>query len=262
MTMCTVFPAHEIMHICWWALGQADPARNCAGWGKNTFPVTSGTGADGRTWVMYHWGGNSGAGAVRGRDGFNQMGPMITLGGLVIPNAETYEQLYPVRVRRQEMRADGAGAGQWRGGTGAEYDVELKSPAEYSFRGEGMGRPTGLGVEGGADGRVAYIAVAEGAGEPRIPPPYALWRLGPSRLTVSSPGGGGYGDPLDRDPAAVLRDVRDEVVTQREAEEVYGVVFATAPVDSGPPVIDIEATRARHEEMRAARHPATASPSP
>jgi hypothetical protein len=44
---------------------------------------------------MYHWGGNSGAGAVRGRDGFNQMGPMITLGGLVILNAETYEQLYP-----------------------------------------------------------------------------------------------------------------------------------------------------------------------
>jgi N-methylhydantoinase B len=285
MTMCTVFPAHEIMHACWWALGQADPARNCAGWGKNTFPVTSGMGADGRTWVMYHWGANSGAGAVRGRDGFNQMGPMITLGGLVIPNAETYEQLYPVRVRRQEMRADAAGAGQWRGGTGAEYDVELKSPAEYSFRGEGMGRPTGLGVEGGTDGKVACIAVTEGAGEPRTPPPYALWRLGPSRLTVSSPGGGGYGDPIDRDPAAVLRDVRDDVVTQREAEEVYGVVFDTgahsvggeprpgepgptsrgadsASVDPGTPVVDTEATRARRHEMRAARHAATASPSP
>ena len=135
---------------------------------------------------MYHWGGNSGAGAVRGRDGFNQMGPMITLGGLVIPNAETYEQLYPVRVRQQEMRPDAAGAGQWRGGTGVEYDVELKSPAEYSFRGEGMGRPTGLGVEGGSDGRVARIAVVEGTGEPRTPPPYALWRLGPSRLTMTS----------------------------------------------------------------------------
>jgi N-methylhydantoinase B len=211
---------------------------------------------------------------------------------LVIPNAETYEQLYPVRVRRQEMRADAAGAGQWRGGTGAEYDVELKSPVEYSFRGEGMGRPTGLGVEGGADGKVAYIAVAEGTGEPRTPPPYALWRLGPSRLTVSSPGGGGYGDPIDRDPAAVLRDVRDDVVTQREAEEVYGVVFATgahsvsgeptsgepgptsrgadgASVDPDTPVIDTEATRARRHAMRAARHAiraarhaATASPSP
>jgi hypothetical protein len=110
---------------------------------------------------------------------------------------------------------------------------------------------------------------------------------------VSSPGGGGYGDPIDRDPAAVLRDVRDDVVTQREAEEVYGVVFATrahsvggeprpgesgatssaadsASVDPGIPVIDTEATRARRHEMRAARHvanavataAATASPSP
>ena len=129
------------------------------------------------------------------------------------------------------------------------------SPAEYSFRGEGMGRPTGLGVEGGSDGRVARIAVVEGTGEPRTPPPYALWRLGPSRLTVASPGGGGYGDPLDRDPAAVLRDVRDEVVTQREAEEVYGVVLATA-ADSV--VIGAEATDARRHEMRAARRAATA----
>jgi N-methylhydantoinase B/oxoprolinase/acetone carboxylase alpha subunit len=180
------------------------------------------------------------------------------------------------------MRADAAGAGQWRGGTGAEYDVELKSPAEYSFRGEGMGRPTGLGVEGGTAGKVACIAVTEGAGEPRTPPPYALWRLGPSRLTVSSPGGGGYGDPIDRDPAAVLRDVRDDVVTQREAEEVYGVVFAdgahsiggeprpgepgsasrgagSASVDPGTPVIDTEATRARRHKMRAERHAATAA---
>ena len=71
-------------------------------------------------------------------------------------------------------------AGQWRGGTGAEYDVELKSPAEYSFRGEGMGRPTGIGVEGGADGRVAYIAVAEGTGEPRTPPPSPTGAATPS----------------------------------------------------------------------------------
>ena len=117
LTMCTVFPAHEIMHMIWWALGQAVPERGIAGWGKNVFPVTAGRDADGATWVMYHWGGNSGAGAVDGRDGFNQMGPMITLGGLVIPNAETYEQLYPVTraapraaLRRRRRRAPIAAA--------------------------------------------------------------------------------------------------------------------------------------------------------
>jgi N-methylhydantoinase B len=193
--MCTVFPAHEIMHICWWALGQADPARNIAGWGKNAFPVSSGTRAGGTTWVLYHWGGGSGAGAVAGRDGFNQMGPMITLGGLVIPNAETYEQLYPVRVHRQEFRCDAAGPGEWRGGTGVEYEAEIDSEAVYSFRGEGVGRATGKGVEHGGDGAGGTLAVHGRDGSVLSPPQYALLRLGASRLVMQSPGGGGFGDP-------------------------------------------------------------------
>lgn len=224
LTMCTVFPAHEIMHMMWWALGQADPRRAIAGWGKNAFPVTSGRGDSG-TWVMYHWGGCSGAGAVNGRDGFNQMGPMITLGGLVIPNAETYEQLYPVRVIRHELRSDGGGPGQFRGGTGAVYEVEVESSAEYSFRGEGLLRPTGLGVEGGATGKAGTLSLAHASGPIDAPDPYALLQLGPLRLSIHSPGGGGYGDPLERDVAAVVRDVRDELVSVQVAEHEYGVVL-------------------------------------
>jgi N-methylhydantoinase B len=225
LTMCTVFPAHEIMHGCWWALGQADPSRNIAGWGKNCFPVSSGSNSDGSTWVMYHWGGNSGAGAVRGRDGFNQMGTMVTLGGLVMPNAESYEQIYPVRVLRQEFRCDGGGAGEYRGGTGVEYEVEIETPAEHSFRSEGVGRPTGRGVEGGYDGAEGELHVTE-SGEDLELPQYALRQLGPIKLVIASAGGGGFGDPLMRDPAAVLRDVRDEVVTIGAAREIYGVVIS------------------------------------
>lgn len=224
LTMCTVFPAHEIMHMMWWALGQADPMRAIAGWGKNAFPVTSGRGDSG-TWVMYHWGGCSGAGAVNGRDGFNQMGPMITLGGLVIPNAETYEQLYPVRVIRHELRRDGGGPGRYRGGTGAVYEVEIESGAEYSFRGEGLLRPTGLGVEGGGNGKAGTLSLANASGPIDAPDPYALLQLGPLRLSIHSPGGGGYGDPLERDVAAVVRDVRDELVSVQAAEHEYGVVL-------------------------------------
>ena len=225
LTMCTVFPAHEIMHICWWALGQADPARNVAGWGKNAFPVTSGTGETGDTWVAYHWGGGSGAGAVRGRDGFEQMGPMITLGGLVIPNAETWEQLFPVRVRRQEFRCDAAGAGTWRGGAGVDYEVEIDSEAVYSFRGEGLGRPTGHGVEGGAAGRGGTLSIVERGRDARQPPQYALWRLAPARLVMASPGGGGYGEPFERAPERVAEDVRDGVVSGAAAREQYGVAL-------------------------------------
>lgn len=225
LTMCTVFPAHEIMHMIWWALGQADPKRSIAGWGKNVFPVTSGRDSDNVTWVMYNWGGNSGAGAVAGRDGFNQMGPMITLGGLVIPNMETYEQLYPITVRRHELRPDGGGPGHHRGGTGVEFEVDIEGAAEYSFRGEGTTRPTGLGVEAGRAGAIGDVRVAGADRASWSPDPYCLKELGPVRLTIRSPGGGGFGSPFDRPVDLVVRDVQDGLVSRAAAESDYGVVL-------------------------------------
>lgn len=250
LTMCTVFPAHEIMHMVWWALGQAVRGRAIAGWGKNAFPVTSGRGRAG-TWVMYHWAGCSGAGAVDGRDGFNQMGPMVTLGGLVIPNAETYEQLYPVRVIRHELRSDGGGPGRFRGGTGAVYEVEMETDAEYSFRGEGLLRPTGLGVEGGSSGKAGTLSLTDASGPIDARDPYALLQLGPLRLSMHSPGGGGYGNPLERDVDAVVRDVRDGLVSVLAAEHEYGVVLIH---DSE--AADFEATA----RLRAARSDTTGRP--
>lgn len=225
LTMCTVFPAHEIMHMVWWALGQADPERSIAGWGKNVFPVTSGRDDASATWVMYNWGGNSGAGAVAGRDGFNQMGPMVTLGGLVIPNMETYEQLYPITVRRHELRADGGGAGQHRGGTGVAFEVDVERAAEYSFRGEGTTRPTGLGVEAGCAGAIGAVRITAADGAAYSPDPYCLKELGPVRLSIESPGGGGFGNPFDRAVDLVVRDVEDGLVSREAAERDYGVAL-------------------------------------
>ena len=91
--MCTVFIAHEIIHACWKALGAASPERACAGWAKNVFGITTGRHGDGRRYVLYHGLAAAGAGAVDGRDGFNQIGHLCTLGGLVMPSLEVYEQL-------------------------------------------------------------------------------------------------------------------------------------------------------------------------
>lgn len=250
VTMCTVFPGHEIMHTCWWALGQAEPRRLCAGWGKNSFPNSSGVRPDGSTWVMYHWTGLSGAGAVEGRDGFNQIGPIVTLGGLTLPNAEVYEQIYPVTVRRQEFRCDGGGAGAFRGGTGVHYEVEIGGPAEYSFRAEGVARPTGLGVFGGGDGAIGKLLIDEADRGSWTPPAYGVQNTVGTHLFMDSPGGGGYGDPLLRDPHLVLRDVLDEVVSLRGAEEIYGVVLT-----NGGDGVDIDATSRRRSELAACRQP-------
>ena len=74
---------------------------------------------DGSRYVMYQWAGAPAGGGVEGRDGFHLIGHLITLGGLTLPNLEAYEQLYPVRFRRQELRSDSAGPGRFRGGAGA-----------------------------------------------------------------------------------------------------------------------------------------------
>ena len=248
VTMCTVFPAQEIMHMIWKGLGQADPMRAAAGWGKNAFPVTSGRDEAGGTWVMYNWGGNAGAGAVAGRDGFNQMGPMVTLGGLVLPNAETYEQLYPINVLRQELRCDGGGAGQWRGGTGIVYEVEVETDAEYSFRAEGLGRPTGIGVGGGGDGTGSKVEFVRADGTINVPPSFALRQEGPGLLRIRSAGGGGFGDPLARPVESVVRDVRDELVSIGAAADVYGVVMTHDGYGADP-----HATAERRQALCAAR---------
>jgi N-methylhydantoinase B len=227
LTMCTVFPAHDIIHACWKALALADPHRASAGWGRNIFGVTSGQrGGASEPFVMYHNNLAAGGGAIAGRDGFNQIGHLCTLGGLTIPNLEVYEQIYPVRFLRQEFRCDAGGAGEFRGGTGVDYAVEMQVPARYSFRGEGLRTPSGYGIRGGGWGAAGAMTLypADGA-DPVEAPQFGLMSLPALRYEASSPGGGGWGDPLDRDPQRVLDDVRDEVVGIDAAREVYGVVL-------------------------------------
>jgi N-methylhydantoinase B len=244
MTMNTVFVAHEIIHAVWRALAAADPPRACAGWSKTMHGHVTGRKDDGSTWVMYQWHAMGTPGATAERDGFVQMGHLVSLGGLDLPNLEFHEQMYPVRYIRQEQRIDNAGAGATRGGTGVRYEADILVPATWSFRAEGLDTPSGYGVQGGMTGGVGYewIAPADEAadGPVFIPPKYGVQRLGPARMIADTPGGGGWGDPFTRDPRLVLRDVRDEVVSVEGAARDYGVVIGADGCS-----VDLKATAAR-----------------
>jgi N-methylhydantoinase B len=245
MTMNTVYPATNIVHACWKALAACDPKRACAGWGKALHCVTSGPTPKGNTFVMYHWHGLPAAGAVQGRDGFPTMGTVPTLCGLRLANVEAYEQLYPVRIHQYEMRCDAAGAGEFRGGTGVDYVADVDVAADYSFRGEGAHGLTAFGVNGGRAGQTGSLSLATPEGAPIEAPQFGVRHLPPLRITIASPGGGGFGDPLRRDPEAVLRDVADGVVSVRKARETYGVGLIDNPLR-----IDTAATAAlRNEAM-------------
>lgn len=233
MTMNTVHPTSEIVHACWKALGRANPKLACAGWGKTSHCISAGVSEQGSTFVMYHWHGSAGGGAVDGRDGFNTIGQLCTLGGLSLPNVEIYEQLYPVRIHKQEFRSGSAGIGEYRGGSGVDYVIDVAVPCEYSFRGEGIRSPTGYGIDGGVAGAKGEMKITLANGQSVEPPQYGVRQLGPLRLEIRSPGGGGLGSPLDRDPDRVLRDVRDELLDLETARLSYGVVVdeVTGTVD-------------------------------
>jgi N-methylhydantoinase B len=229
VTLCTTYPAHQIVHAVWKALGQALPEQACAGWSRASHCNTSGTGFDGRFYVAYQWLGMSGAGAVDGRDGFETMGHMATLGGLTLPDVETFEVDYPFHVRRNELRTDGGGPGRFRGGTGALVELDVLLPAEYSYRGEGTGTQTSFGVAGGQPGDIGACHIVFPDGRRYDPPQYGVEKLGPLRLTISSAGGGGFGDPRRRGAQRVREDVRDGLVSAQAAKDAYGVVLGEAP---------------------------------
>ncbi len=227
MTMNTVYVAHEIVIAVWQALAQALPERACAAWSKTMHGHVAGKRDDGTTWVMYHWHAMGTPGATAERDGFAQMGHLISLGGLDIPNLEFHEQQFPVRYLRHEQRCDNAGPGSHRGGTGVVYEADVLEPAIWSFRAEGLGSVSGHGVQKGGDGGVGREWIDPIDAERFEPPKYGVQRLGPARMIAWTPGGGGWGDPFERDPEAVLRDVRDGVVSVEAAANDYGVVLST-----------------------------------
>jgi N-methylhydantoinase B len=238
LTMCTTFCAHEIIHAVWQALAKADPARACAGWGKNIFGVTSGVTEGGR-YVLYHANAACGAGAVDGRDGFNSIGHLASLGGFVLPNIEVYEAQFPVHYGRQEFRTDSGGAGKYRGGTGVDYQVTVFGEASYSFRGEGLRYTSSYGVHGGEAGAMGEMEVELPSGERSPAPKYGIRHYADASLVAASPGGGGWGRAAERDSELVLRDVRDGVVSVEAAREVYRVVLR-----SDLRAVDREATAA------------------
>ena len=225
MTMNTVFIAHHIVHAIWRALGEARPDLACAGWGRSVHPIAAGHDhARERGFIMYHWHAMPGGGAVEGRDGFEQIGHLISLGGLTIPNLEDYEQLYPVRYIRHELRRDGGGPGTWRGGCGVDYLVEVHDSSTFHFRSEGLGRPSGHGTAGGRDGAGGTMTVTERDGCQHLPAAYGSHAYGPCSYHALSPGGGGWGDPFRRPALEVAHDVRDGLVSIEAARRSYGVV--------------------------------------
>lgn len=158
---------------------------------------------------------------------------------------EELEDEIPVYVRRYELITDSEGAGRQRGGLGVRRDLEFYDhEASFSLLTDRT-RSGPWGVFGGrAASPARFYRNPDTAAEETLASK-STTKLDPNEVvSVQTPGGGGYGDPLERDPQAVLADVRDGKVSAAKAAEEYGVV-----IDDG---VDTAATEAKRRELREA----------
>jgi N-methylhydantoinase B len=160
---------------------------------------------------------SGGAGAWHGRDGRNASGFPSAVAS--VPT-EVLELAAPVIQRQRSLRPDSGGAGRWRGGLGQTSVMTLRAGEEWSV--SALADRTTVpapGADGGRDGAPGEVSV-----DGRPLPTKRLTRLQPAAaVRLDLPGGGGVGDPRERDPQAVLRDVVDGYVSLDAAREIYGV---------------------------------------
>jgi N-methylhydantoinase B len=137
-----------------------------------------------------------------------------------------------VRIDGYGLLPDTGGAGQWRGGLSTFRDITLLHGSGNLQVRSDRRRFLPYGLHGGSQGTPSLNILNPGSpGEQLLPTkPNMTIQAGDTHRHVTA-GGGGYGDPLDRDPRLVLEDVLDEKVSLAAAERDHGVVIADGQVD-------------------------------
>jgi len=232
-------------------LGQLDPERDVG----VTYCLINATigGHDTRfdkPYVMYVW-NEGGYGGGPDRDGGDA--PTMAIYGTGSKNQpiEVQERFFPVLFTLMEIDADSGGAGRWRGAPGIRHAFRLThGQATVGILGDrNIFRPPG--ALGGEPGSRQTVYINRG-----LPHERDIGMLASAEpvakddvIEIWSGGGGGYGNPLDRDPLLVARDLGLGLVTPEAARDVYGVV-ARIENDAGFEwVVDEAATSVRRAEL-------------
>ena len=209
---------HFITPLIYGALAQAAPDRVQADSGMMNLITFQGTRRDNRVFTSLYFAAG-GYGALNDLDGWSTLPHPSNMA--VVP-VEVWETLTHTTVVSKKLRPDSGGPGQWRGGLGQE--VVMRNDTGRPLVMLGMGNRTELpakGFAGGSDGTLRTHAV-------NGKPVHAKGRIevAPGEImTITEAGGGGMGDPKQRDLAAVVGDVEDGLVSREAAARVYGKIL-------------------------------------
>jgi N-methylhydantoinase B len=232
----------KVIGACLQALSKAIPSR-AVGAPYNLINLTLGGEFRGQDYVAYLYSEGGFGGGV------DQDGPagLVSLygGGAKITPVEVMERRYPIQFDEWALWPDSAGPGQHRGGVGSRKTFRIiEGTARMSCLGDREVFPP-FGVMGGGPGAAHGLSMNKGKSAERN---LSLKAVGVQiacgdSITISAGGGGGYGPAAERDPAAVLEDVREGYVTVEHARDAYGVVIVGGAVDT-------EQTQSRRSAMR------------
>ena len=197
--------------------------------------------ATGRRFVVYDI-TMAGYGATHDRDGVEGLAPVFNTRNIPVEVDETRS---PVRIERVELIPDSGGPGKFRGGCGLRKDVRLLADEAILSNLSERQRFPGYGLFGGSPGTAGSTVLNPGPDQVVLASKEIRKIRQGDLISYRLNGAGGYGNPLERDPAAVLRDVSGGYVTIEGARRDYGVI-----IDPAGPVIDEVATRAERAARR------------
>ncbi len=237
---------HFMTEIIYRALAKAVPNQVLAASGGTpaTMNVFYGRRKDGKPWhsVIIRGGG---MGASSGADGHYVS--IFPANGANTP-VEIFESDTPLIVEKRELLSDSGGAGKMKGGLGRRVVFRIPDDEYAPMPPVNLGIQSGRyryppeGLFGGKHGAKAQFLVSGQPGNP-----FGLTRMKPGDVIImDAAGGGGYGDPLERDPEMVQDDVIQGYVSLEKARQDYGVV-----IDTGTLMVDTAATEELRRSMRA-----------
>jgi N-methylhydantoinase B len=240
---------HAVVDAVYEAMSHIVPGKVRAdGSGSRSIIIGGRSTYTGQGYVQYEIiGGGGGARATK--DGVSAT--TVNQSNAKIAPVEIIESEFPTRLLRFELIRDSGGAGTFRGGLGIRREYLNLEDARFSIRSAKHVIPPN-GCNGGRTGRTGDIWINPGTDRAqRLPTRYADYPLqAGDTFRLDAPGGGGFGDPLRRDPERVLLDVQEDTVSVEAAEREYGVIIARG--ERGW-VLDKPATQRRRAEMMAAR---------
>jgi N-methylhydantoinase B len=222
VTLATNHCGQEIIEAIIKALAPSCPTRAMAGWGRRFRIAIQGKDPrrdkekGGRSFIWHFFQARPGGGASSAGDGWPGAGEWQAAGGIKFGSLEVTEARFPLFFRRHEFRADSGGDGRFRGGPGGvvEMVVETEEPALANTAGDGVVYGA-CGILGGEDGAPHRYALYSGNEEPhaiRTKETGLVIRPG-DRLVLESGGGGGWGDPADRNNEDRARDALSGLVS-------------------------------------------------